>query len=91
MREQPEAGGGALVVPKSCCRQVAFHLRGDPIQQIEPLFFLGTGAGGAGLLCKPQFRPQPRYVFMFPGVQDSLGALRRVEWRIAHTLIGLSA
>jgi len=91
MREQPEAGGSALVVPKSRGCEVPLHLRGDSVEEIETLFLFGAIAGCARLLRKAQFRPKARHVFMFPSVQNTAGLLGGVELHIAHTLVGLSA
>jgi len=68
MCEQPEAGGRTLPIPKTHPGEIPLHLRGNPIEQIEPLFLFGAGGGRAGPLRKVQFGPKTGHVFVLPSV-----------------------
>jgi len=78
MSEQTEAGGRTLPIAKPHPGEVPLHLRGNPMEQIAPLFLIGAGGGVAGPLREVQFGPQTRHVFVLPGVQNALGLLRRI-------------
>jgi hypothetical protein len=78
MREQPEAGGRTLYISKTHPEEIPLHLRGNPIEQIEPLFLFGAPGGGAGPLRQVQFGPKTRHVFVLPGVQNALGLPGRI-------------